>query len=87
MSIANVSLKQLKLDTRQIKAFEIVSDSGHIMDLGDGEYSVKSQSGNKNYHVKNEWSAWSCDCPDYSNRKISCKHIYAAKLFRARRER
>jgi hypothetical protein len=87
MSMVNANLKQLKLDSRQLRAWEIVSDDRDIRKISENEYEVKSQSGQKFYRVKYLYKdGWTCECPDYTNRKVPCKHIYAVelKIFRNR---
>ncbi|VVB94394.1 DDE domain protein [uncultured archaeon] len=44
-------------------------------------YQMPSQSGNGVYTVLNKYKAWFCDCPDYTNRHIECKHIHAIRFW------
>jgi hypothetical protein len=50
----------------------------------DGRYSsylVRSQSTTGYYEVRKlADSSWVCECPDFANRKLPCKHIYAVKF-------
>lgn len=67
----------VKLEARQIRAWEMLSNGNEIKRLNENAYRVKSQSGNGFYLVARQGSDWSCECPDYANRQIACKHIYA----------
>ena len=72
---------QLKLDTRQLRALEMVSGNCEIKKIGFGSYLVKSQSTGSYYNVRASKSKWTCECKDYANRKVWCKHIYAVRMW------
>ena len=59
----------------QIRGLAIVSQAGTINRVDAETYTVKSQSGNGWYGVSKEKGEWKCECPDYLNRGIVCKHI------------
>jgi putative transposase len=67
----------VKLEARQVRAWEMLSNGNEIKRLNENAYRVKSQSGNGFYLVAREGSDWTCECPDFVNRQIACKHIYA----------
>ena len=67
----------VKLEARQIRAWEMLSNGNEIKRLNENAYRVKSQSGNGFYLVSRKGSDWSCECADYTNRELACKHIYA----------
>lgn len=51
----------------------------------DAGYQVPSQSGNGNYVVGRTWHGDTyCTCPDYSERRLPCKHIFAVQFQVAR---
>ncbi len=50
--------------------------------LDDNEYAVRSQSGHGEYFVRALESGWSCTCPDYSFRRVACKHVHAVLFSR-----
>ncbi len=86
MSLVNENLKQLKLDQRQIRAWEMLSSHCEIRIARPNEYLVKSQSRKNFYNVRKlEEDDWTCECPDYSNRKVPCKHIHAVRLSLSRK--
>ena len=67
----------VKLEARQLRAWEMLSNGNEIKRLNENAYRVKSQSGNGYYLVSKNGENWACECPDAVNRKIACKHIYA----------
>ncbi len=67
----------VKLETRQVRAWEMLSSGNEIERINEDAYRVKSQSGNGSYLVARQGSDWSCECLDYANRQVACKHIYA----------
>jgi len=67
----------VKLETRQVRAWEMLSNGNEIKRLNENAYKVKSQSGNGFYLVAREGEDWTCECPDFVNRQVACKHIYA----------
>jgi len=67
----------VKLEARQIRAWEMLSNGCEIKRLSENAYRVKSQSGKGYYLVNRQDADWSCQCPDYANRQVACKHIYA----------
>jgi transposase-like protein len=66
----------IKLETRQVRAWEMLSNGNEIKRINENAYRVKSQSGNGSYMVLREGLDWSCECPDFVNRQVACKHIY-----------
>jgi transposase-like protein/DNA-directed RNA polymerase subunit M/transcription elongation factor TFIIS len=65
------------LETRQIRAWEMLSNGNEIKRINENAYRIKSQSGNGSYMVSREGLDWSCECPDFTHRQVACKHIYA----------
>jgi putative transposase len=65
------------MEARQVRAWEMLSNGNEIKRLNENVYRVKSQSGNGYYLVSKQGADWACECPDYANRQIACKHIYA----------
>jgi putative transposase len=66
----------VKLETRQIRAWEMLSNGNEIKRINENAYRVKSQSGNGSYLVIREGMDWTCECPDFVNRQVACKHIF-----------
>jgi len=68
------------IETRQMRGQAILELGDQIKLLDDHSYTVKSQSGNGDYHVRSTESGWICSCPDHVYRNIKCKHIWAVEL-------
>jgi putative transposase len=65
------------LETRQVRAWEMLSNGNEIKRVNENAYRVKSQSGNGFYLVSKQGEDWTCECPDFVHRQVACKHIYA----------
>ncbi len=46
----------------------------------DGWWFVPSQTGNGMYRVQLTPKFATCECPDFGNRGVKCKHIFAATI-------
>jgi putative transposase len=64
------------LESRQIRAWEMLSNGNEVKRINENAYRVKSQSGNGSYMVARNGDDWTCECPDFVNRQVACKHIY-----------
>lgn len=62
---------------RKLRGLAIVAQAGTIDRIDAKTYRVKSQSGNGWYLVKREGGEWRCECPDFVNRGVVCKHCFA----------
>ena len=73
-----------KLDARQMRAWEMLSSNRcdiRRFNADEDSYLVRSQSTTGYYEVRRlKDSTWVCECPDYANRKIPCKHIFAVRF-------
>jgi putative transposase len=49
--------------------------------LAENKYEIPSQSNGNTYTVTNYANSWTCTCPDFTYRHISCKHIHAVSLW------
>jgi hypothetical protein len=58
----------VKLEARQIRVWEMLSNGNEIKRLSENAYRVRSQSGNGFYLLAKQGEDWSCECPDYANR-------------------
>lgn len=61
---------------------EIFEKEGQIERVSLNNYRVSSQSGHGLYEVRKIATEhrWTCSCPDYSNRAVKCKHIFACEF-------
>ena len=62
---------------RKVRGLAIVAQADTIIRINSKTYSVKSQSGNGWYRVVKENGEWRCECPDFVNRGVICKHSFA----------
>jgi putative transposase len=53
---------------------------GQIRRLADDSYKVHSQRGEWDYAVHSTELGWVCNCPDYTYRRVKCKHVFAVEL-------
>jgi len=74
-----VEILQVTLESpRELRGLEILSKGKQIQRLSENTYRVRSSQTNGNsYLVTREGKEWTCECPDYINRKVVCKHIYS----------
>ena len=71
---------------REIRGKQIAESFGQIRRAFDFQYFVKSQRIEKEYEVRKDTLGWSCGCPDYCYRAVTCKHIFAVQYSFALRE-
>ncbi|MBI3640680.1 MAG: DDE-type integrase/transposase/recombinase [Thaumarchaeota archaeon] len=64
---------------REQKGKEIALKSDLIR-VSDNFYHVKSQTTKREYNVIKTDGIWKCTCPDYTFRRICCKHIHAIEF-------
>lgn len=63
---------------RMIRAQSMIEHGNTPEEARNGVFYVQSSKGGDNYYkVTYHKGQWTCDCPDYQNRHIYCKHIYA----------
>src|SRR5712691_5566316 len=69
------------VDLRELKALEIAARSRITFD--GSAWVVPSQTGSGRYRVA-IGSQPSCECEDFQNRRLPCKHVIAARLVHER---
>jgi transposase len=69
---------QEQIQKRKAKGFEIAK-SGKVK-LKDKVWLVPSQSSNKYYSVTLKIDKSECNCPDFVERGLKCKHIFAVEI-------
>ena len=60
---------------------KVIAERARIVKTKAGFFKVPSQSSSAFYHVLPVNNEVVCTCPDYENRELPCKHIYAAKVY------
>ena len=80
-SAANTEVKKSQ-DVRIVKAWSLLqSGKDEVRKIRRNYYLVKSQTKQKFYNVRKlKEGGWTCDCPDFVNRNIACKHVLAVQL-------
>lgn len=59
----------------------MVEDGIEPKQLSQNRFEIPSQSKDLNYIVTSYANSWSCTCPDYQFRHVTCKHIHAIVLW------
>ena len=63
------------MNGRATRGLEILRRGGQIRHIGDGSYTIKSQTiPNELYTLTRDGRGWNCSCPDDA---IYCKHAWA----------
>ncbi len=68
------------LELRKIRGYSILAKGDTPQIIDEETFLVPSQSSNKKYKVVHK-DMWNCECADFRNRKLECKHIQAIKFF------
>ena len=69
------------IDMREERGKTIANNSGHVKQINDHSFKVKSQSGKGVYEVKATPNGMTCTCPDFVYRGGRCKHISATRYY------
>ncbi len=77
-------------DPRELRGLAILSQPNTVIQTGENEWDVRSQSIDAYYHVIRSYQdrharmrgqvVWTCSCPDYQTRHMPCKHCHAVML-------
>lgn len=66
---------------RRERGIIIANKGDQITKIHNGNYKIKSQSGNGEYDLKLDGISWRCSCPDSIIKHMKCKHIFALEYF------
>ncbi len=70
--------------SRELRGLKLYEEHGHLIEkVAPDFYLVPSQDGEHFYHV--DYRDEVCDCPDHEHRHVTCLHIYAVGISRAKR--
>jgi len=69
------------MNPREIRAYAILAKGDVPQPVGMDNWLLKSQNGGGKYRVSRCGSAWSCECPDHTYRKVPCKHMLTVMLW------
>jgi hypothetical protein len=65
-------------DTRELRAIDLLeSPHGSVERLDELTYRVRSSTGRGFYRVRRKGGLWTCECGDWEERHLPCKHIIA----------
>lgn len=67
------------MEAREIRGLAILAKGDNPILVQENQWLVPSKSSAKKYKVAHA-DLWSCDCLDFQNRQIECKHIHAIKF-------
>ena len=78
-------------DPRELRGLAILSQPNTVIQTGENEWDVRSQSKDAYYAVARTFpsdrkarilsqATWTCSCPDFQTRNLPCKHIHAVML-------
>jgi transposase len=76
-----MALGQVSAMSREERGKAIANNSGHVKQVNDHSFKVKSQSGKGVYEVKATPNGMTCTCPDFVYRGGKCKHIQATRYY------
>jgi len=68
---------------RELRGKLIAQAANQILRIDDRRYRVASQSRNGMYDVTRTDKfamGWICDCPDWTHRRVKCKHVWAVEF-------
>ncbi len=66
---------------RQLRGYQMIENGIEPKQLSQNKFEIPSQSKDLKYVVTSFANSWSCTCPDYQFRHVSCKHIFAVTLW------
>jgi putative transposase len=66
---------------RLLRGHQMVENGIEPKQLSQNKFEIPSQSKDLNYIVTSYANSWSCTCPDYQFRHVTCKHIHAVALW------
>ena len=57
-----------------------IAKTSHIIKMANNEWAVPSQTKTSAYTVRIFQDKQTCSCPDFAERGLKCKHIYAVEI-------
>ena len=66
---------------RVLRGAQIIEKGIEPKQLTHNSFEIPSQSKDLNYIVTSYANSWSCTCPDYQFRHVTCKHVHAVVLW------
>ncbi len=69
------------LELRKIRGYSILAKGDTPVIVDEENFFVPSQSDKGKRYKVTHLECWTCECPDYTQRKIECKHIQSIRIF------
>ena len=66
---------------RLLRGHQMIERGIEPSQVAFNQFAVPSQSKDLNYIVTLHAGTWSCNCPDYEFRHVTCKHIHCVVLW------
>jgi transposase-like protein len=66
---------------RLLRGHQMIEKGIEPKQVSQNKFEIPSQSKDLNYIVSSYANSWSCTCPDYEFRHVTCKHIHAVTLW------
>jgi len=63
--------------TRLRRGRALTVTDGAVESVAPGLFRVRSSLGHGSYGVRQDGLRWSCECPDFTDRQLPCKHVAA----------
>jgi len=73
--------KNQEYGKRLLRGHQMIENGIEPKQLSQNRFEIPSQSKDLNYIVTSYANSWSCSCPDYQFRHVTCKHIHAIVLW------
>jgi len=73
--------KNPEYSKRLLRGHQMIERGVEPKQLSQNKFEIPSQSKDLNYIVTSYANSWSCTCPDFTFRHVSCKHIHAVILW------
>lgn len=73
--------KNQEYSKRLLREHQMIERGIEPKQLSQNRFEIPSKSKNLNYIVTSCANSWSCTCPDYQFRHVTCKHIHAIVLW------
>ena len=84
MAATSLPVSTVETNPRVERALALHRSYGHLIEeVAPDFYLVPGQSGEHFWHV--DYAEETCDCPDHQYRRVTCIHIFAVGIHKAKR--
>ena len=80
-NMARDESKNPEYSKRLLRGHQMIERGIEPKQLSQNKFEIPSQSKDLYYIVTSYANSWSCTCPDFTFRHVSCKHIHAVVLW------